>query len=294
MLYLQSLVDGILLGGIYAAIALGLSLAYGVMGIINWAHGELLMLSMFLSYFLVTFMNMDPYITALISMPIFFAAGFLLQKYVFNNLLKKDTEREPISVLLSTAGLGMILWNVATMIFGSNAMTAVTQYSGQSIWIGEDIMISIPKGISFLLAIAATVALYSFLQRTNPGRALRATAQNRQVARLMGINVNILYCFVFGLSLALVAISGALLTPNYSVYSKVGDIYGNKAFIIVVLGGKGNVPGALVGGLLIGIIERVGAVVFNESYGLMLTFILFIALLLFKPNGIFSKRASAN
>ena len=280
-----------MLGGVYAVIAVGLSLAYGVMGILNWSHGEMLMLSMFLSYFLVTNLGMDPYVTAFVGIIVFFLIGYFLQKFVLNGMIKKDPQREPISVLLSTAGLGMILWNMATMVFSSNAMTATTSYTGKAIWMADNMLtISIPKVVSFVIAVIATVILYIFIEKTDFGRAMRATSQNREVARLMGINVENIYCLVFGLSLALVAVAGSLLIPNFSVYAKVGDIYSNKAFIIVVLGGKGNIRGALVGGIIIGIIERLGAVFFNESYGLMLTFVLFIILLLFRPNGMFSKK----
>ena len=288
-MYLQALTDGVLLGGVYALIAVGLSLAFGVMGIINWAHGELLMLAMFFSYYLVVSFGMDPYLSAPIGMILFFGTGFLLQKFVFGKLLSKDSTREPTSVLLSTAGLGMILWNVATMIFGSNAMTATTTYTGKSIWIADSIMVSIPKLISFAIAVLAIYLLHQFLNKTNMGRGLRATSQNRDVARLMGINVNKIFCIAFGISIGLVALSGALLIPNYSVYAKVGEVYSNKAFIIVALGGKGNIRGTLVGGLIIGIIERMGAIILNESYGQMLTFVFFIVILLWKPNGIFGK-----
>lgn len=247
-MYLQALTDGVLLGGVYALIAVGLSLAFGVMGIINWAHGELLMLAMFLCYYFVTIFGMDPYFSAPIGMILFFVIGYLLQKFVFGKLLSKDSTREPTSVLLSTAGLGMILWNVTTMIFGSNAMTATTVYTGKSIWIADSIMISIPKLISFAIAVLAIYVLHLFLNRTNMGRGLRATSQNRDVAWLMGINVKKIFCIAFGISIGLVALSGALLIPNYSVYAKVGEVYSNKAFIIVALGGKGNIRGTLVGG----------------------------------------------
>ena len=287
MIYLQSLIDGVLLGGVYSTIAVGLSLAFGVMGIINWAHGEMLMVSMFLSYFLIKALGMDPYLTMFVNVVVMFALGYLLQKYVFSTILKKDKEPQPISVLIATTGIGMILISVGTMLFGSNAMAASTQYTGKTIWVG-DIVFSIPRTISFVIAIAATIGLYFLLQKTEVGRALRATAENRHVAKLMGINTDILYNIAFGLSLALVGIAAALLIPNFAVYPKVGGSYALKSFVIVLLGGKGNVIGALVGGFAIGIIERLGAVMWTESYALMLVFILFIIVLLVMPEGIFS------
>ncbi|HWP22350.1 MAG TPA: branched-chain amino acid ABC transporter permease [Candidatus Cryosericum sp.] len=287
MIYLQSLLDGIMLGGVYATVAVGLSLAFGVMNILNWAHGELLMVSMFISYLLITYLKIDPYLTLFVNVVVMFGVGYLLQKNVFSNILKKDKDKEPMSVLIATSGLGMILISVATMLFGSNAMSAQSQYSGKTIWLGE-IMISIPRSISFAIAILATIGLYLLLQKTELGRSLRATAQNREVAKLMGINTDRAYNIAFGLSLALVGIAAALLVPNYSVYPKVGGSFGLKAFVIVLLGGKGNVPGALVGGLAIGIIERLSAILWNESYALLLVYALFIIILLVMPDGIFS------
>lgn len=287
MIYFQALLDGILLGGVYATVAVGLSLAFGVMNILNWAHGELLMVSMFISYLLVTYLKIDPYLTLFVNVVVMFGVGYFLQKNVFSNILKKDKDKEPMSVLIATSGLGLILVSVATMIFGSNAMSAQTAYSGKTIWLGE-IMLSVPRAISFVIAILATIGLYLLLQKTELGRSLRATAQNREVAKLMGINTDRAYNIAFGLSLALVGVAAALLAPNYTVYPKVGGSFGLKAFVIVLLGGKGNVPGALVGGLAIGIIERLGAIIWNESYALLLVYALFILILLVMPDGIFS------
>lgn len=291
MIYLQALLDGVLLGGVYATIAVGLSLAFGVMGIINWAHGGFLMVSMFIAYSLCLFCGWDPYLAMFVCMIVLFIVGYFIQKFVFNPLLKKETAREPLSVLLSTAGLSMVLTNVATMIFGSYVLGVNTAYSGKTLWLG-DIMVSVPKLISFVIAIAATLLLFLFLQKTEQGRALRATAQNRNVARLMGINVDRSYCLAFGISLGLVGIAGALLIPSFSVYPTVGDLYSNRAFIIVVLGGKGDIMGALAGGLIIGIIERIGAVLVSESFGVIMSFVLFIVMLLFKPTGLFTKKGS--
>lgn len=286
---LQALLDGVLLGGVYATIAVGLSLAFGVMGIINWAHGEFLMVSMFISYLLITFLGFDPYLTMFVNIVVMFFVGYLLQKNMLSKILKKDKNQEPTSVLVATSGLGLVLISVATMIFGSNAMSPQTAYSGKTIWL-NDIVFSVPRLISFGLALAATAALYLFLQKTEMGRSIRATAQDRQTAKLMGINTDRTYNTAMGISLALVGVAAALLIPNFSVYAKVGSIFSNKSFIIVILGGKGNVPGALLGGLLIGIIERVGAILWTESYAMLLVFALFVIMLVIKPEGIFSKR----
>lgn len=292
MMLLQASFDGILLGGLYGTVAIGLSLAFGVMGIINWAHGEMLMVAMFISYVLIEYFGIDPYLCVGINAAIMFIIGYCLQKFVFKPLFKQSrNDREPISVLLSTAGLGMILWNVATMIFGSDSLQAHTQYLGRTFWIGN-IVISIPRLISFCIAVLAAIILYYVLERTEMGRSIRATSQDREIASIMGINIDRTFCLSFGLSLALVGISGALLVPNYPVYPKVGGIYGVKAFMIVVLGGKGNIRGALASGIIIGLVERLTAVIWNEAYGLIMSFVLFIIILLIKPNGIFGKASA--
>lgn len=288
MMYIQALVDGVTLGSVYATCAMGLSLAFGIMGMVNWAHGEFIMLSMFLSYVLVTNTQMDPYLTLFINAAVMFCIGYMLQKLLFNNVLKKEKDREPLSVLISTAGLSMVIFSVATMVFGSNALSASTQYLGKTWWIGG-IMLSVPRTISFFIAIVTTIVLYIFIQKTEMGRALRATSQDRDTAKLMGVNTDKAYCIAFGIALALVGIAAALLIPNYSVYPKVGAIYSFKCFVIVVLGGKGNIRGCLAGGIIVGIIERLGAILWTESYAQVLVFALFVLMLIIKPNGLFSK-----
>lgn len=293
MIYIQALIDGILLGGVYGTVALGLSLCYGVMGIINWAHGECLMVAMFLSYVMIQKFGMDPYVTIIFNAAIMFVIGYLMQKFLFSNLLKKESSsREPTSILLSTAGLGMILWNVATMIFGSNTNVAQTKYLGRTAWFFDDaLMVSIPRLLSFVLAIIVTVALYYLLEKTEGGRAIRAVSQNREIAGLMGINVDRVFCIAFAISLALVGIAGSLLIPNFAVYPKVGAVYAIKAFVIIVLGGQGNIRGTLLGGLIVGIVERITAIFFTESYALVAVFALFIAVLLVKPDGLVSRKS---
>ena len=170
MIYLQALLDGILLGGLYSTIAVGLSLAYGVMGIVNWAHGEFLMMGMFFSFILITSLGIDPYLTLFVNIVVMFLIGYLLQRNVFAKILKRDKDKEPTSVLVATSGLGLAMVSIATMIFGSTAIAPQTAYTGQTLWLG-DIVLSVPRAISFVLAIAATIALYFFLQENRTGDA---------------------------------------------------------------------------------------------------------------------------
>lgn len=288
-LHLQALIDGLLIGGVYATMAVGLSLAFGVMRIVNWCQGEILMVSMYIAYFVFTYLGLDPYLIVFLTAAIMFAAGWLMQNAIFSNLLARTDEREPISVLLFTAGFGMVLSNAALVLIGSNPLSEVTRYTGQMLEIGP-MLVSVPKLISFVFALALTIGLYVLLQRSEIGRAIRATSQNRSVATLMGINQKKIYNLSFGLSLAMVGASGALLIPYYPVSTTVGNTFSFKTFVIVVLGGMGSVPGALLGGLLVGIIEKVIGQLWSDTYAQVLVFVVFIGVLLFKPNGLMGEK----
>lgn len=286
-LILQALIDGILVGGVYAAIGLGLSLAYGVMGVVNWAHGEVLMVSLFISIYLTKYAGFDPYLTGIINVIVLFAVGYVLQKGVFNKLINRG-KMAWRDMMLFTAGMSLFLQALFNLIFGAEAKSTTTRYSGMLDAGG--VMISKPKLISFVIALICCVALYTFVQKSEMGRSLRATSQDRSTAQLMGINANQVYCLCFALSLAMVGLSGALLTPFYQVTPYVGSAFCFKSFVIVALGGKGNIPGALVAGILIGLIEKVGAFFFGDKIAQILIFVLFIAILIFKPDGIMVRK----
>lgn len=287
-LYIQALIDGLLLGGVYATVAVGLSLCFGVMRVVNWAHGALLMMAMYLTYYLVALAGIDVYLCCIIAGIVMFFVGYFLQKGLFYKLIVREKEREPVNVLLFTSGLGTALTSLALILFGGFALQAQTAYTGKSIRVGAYI-ISQTKLISFIIAIACTFALFFFLQKTETGRAMRATSQNRTVARLMGINEKKIYCLAMGISQAMVGISAALLVSFYPVSNAVGQLFSFKSFIVVVLGGKGSIMGCLLGGLLVGVIEKMFGTVFNDSISQITLFILFVLILLFKPSGILGK-----
>lgn len=286
-LLIQTLIDGILIGGVYAAIGLGLSLAYGVMGVVNWAHGEALMVSLYISIYLTKYAGFDPYLTALVNVVVMGAAGYLLQKFAFNRLINRGGPAWR-DILLFTAGMSMFLQALFNMIFGAEVKSVNTQYSGM-LSLGN-MLISKSKTISFVLAVVVCVGLYYFIQKSEMGRSLRATAQDRNTAQLMGINANKVYCLCFAISLALVGLSAALLTPFYSVTPYVGASFCFKSFIIVALGGRGNIPGAMVAGVLIGIIEKFGGVLVGDKIAQIFIYVLFIVILLVLPNGLMMVR----
>lgn len=287
-LYIQTLIDGLLLGGVYATVAVGLSLCFGVMRVVNWAHGALLMMAMYLTYYLVTLAGIDVYLCCIITGAVMFGVGYFLQKTLFYKLIVREKEREPVNVLLFTSGLGTALTSLALILFGGFALQAQTAYTGKSIHLGPYI-VSQTKLISFVIAIACTFALFIFLQKTETGRAMRATSQNRTVARLMGINEKKIYCLAMGISQAMVGISAALLISFYPVSNAVGQLFSFKSFIVVVLGGKGSIMGCLLGGLVVGVIEKLFGTLFNDAISQITLFALFVLILLFKPSGILGK-----
>lgn len=286
-LLIQSLVDGILIGGVYAVIGLGLSLAYGVMDVVNWMHGQVLMVAMYLSFFLTKYAGMDPYLTAIATITCAAAAGFLIQKFTLTPLMQRSNVAWR-DILLFTAGAGMALEALFNMIFGAEVKAVNTRYSGM-LEVGT-IMVSIPKLISFVIAILCCILLYIYLQRSEAGRALRATAQDRTTSQLMGVNANRVFAIAFAISLGLVGFAGALMIPFYSVNPYVGNSFSLKSFIIVAMGGKGDVFGALLAGVVIAVIEKVGAFFVGDNIAQVFIYILFIVILIVRPNGLLAKK----
>ncbi len=283
-IFLQALISGILIGGVYALIGIGLTMIFGVMRIINFAHGDILMVGMYVTFFLFTLLHVDPFASILITGPLLFLFGALLQKVVVNRVLGALPQNQ----ILLTIGLGLIMSNTVMLAFTSDYKILTTKYSSSSVKLGG-ISISSPLVISFLITAVITAGLYWFLLKTDTGQAIRATAQDREAARLMGINVTRMSILAFGLGSALAGTAGALISPTYYIFPQVGSIFTLKAFVIVVLGGMGSVIGATLGGVLIGIAESVGGVYFGAGWKEVVVFVLFLLVLLFKPSGLLGK-----
>ena len=288
LVLMQSITDGLLLGGVYACVAVGLSLSFGVMRIFNWANGELLMLAMYIAILTVKSSGIDPYLTLLITVPVLFVLGYFLCKGPFNTLLARETTREPISILMFTAGIAYIIKNSMGFFFTTNAQAVTTDYLFQSWKLGK-LIIGKPKAYAFLAGLAVIVILQFILTRTELGRALRCTTQDREAAQLMGMNIKNLYCLALGMGFACVGIAGTMLSPMYAVDPATGGNYSLKCMVIVVLGGKGSIPGALLGGLIVGLMESIFTFKFSGLYGQAAIFAIFVLVLMFKPNGILSK-----
>lgn len=281
----QALVNGLLIGGVYAIVAVGLNLIYGVMGIINFAHGAMLMLSMYTSYFMFSIFGLDPLVSLPLVGIVLFLFGVIVQTVLIDRILNAPT----ISRLIATFGLLIFLENLALLLWSPNWRSVKTSYSVLSLNVGG-ILVSVPRLIAFAVALLLAAVLYVVIAKTDIGIAIRATAQNKQAAALMGINVPRIYKIVFGTGLACTGIAGGLLMTFYYTFPTVGLVWALTAYIACVLGGLGSFAGGVVGGLIIGIAESVGSVVISPAYKSLISFVAFILVLLFRPQGILGKK----
>lgn len=281
---MQSIISGILVGGVYALIGIGLTIIFGVMRVINFAHGDIMMVGMYMTYFLFTLFGIDPFVSVLITMPLMFLFGALLQKVFINRILGSLPQNQ----ILLTIGLGLIMSNTAMLGFTSDYKILTTTYSSSSFSVAG-ISISQPLLISFLITAAITAGLYWFLMKTDIGQAIRATAQDREAAQLMGINVKWMSILSFGIGAAMAGTAGALISPTYYIFPQVGSAFTLKAFVITVLGGMGSIVGATLGGIIIGLVESVAAVTISSDWKDVVVFSIFLLVLLIKPSGLMGK-----
>jgi branched-chain amino acid transport system permease protein len=283
-IFLQSLLSGVLIGGAYALIGVGLTIIFGVMRIINFAHGDLVMLGMYASFFLFTLGNVDPFVSVVFVFPALFLFGAILQKTVINRVLNALPQNQ----ILLTIGIGLILSNTMMLLFTSDYRIISTTYSSGSFRLG-DISVSTPLLLSFVITAAVTAVLYWFLLKTDTGQAIRATAQDRDAAQLMGVNVKRMSVLATGIGAGLAAVAGSLISPTYYIFPQVGQPFTLKAFVIVVLGGMGSVMGATVGGIIIGATESLAGAYISSGLKDLVVYVLFLLILLFKPAGLFGK-----
>lgn len=281
---LQAFFSGILSGGIYALISVGLTLIFGVVGLVNFAHGEFLMLSMYIAYWLYCFTQLEPYETLLLNLIIMATVGYIVFKVIMTRVLDADHSVQ----MLLTLGLSMVLQNLALMLFKADYRNVRTNITTDVINVGF-FNLSTARVVAFAVAIAASAALYLFLQKTYTGTAMRAVAQNGKAARLMGINIKKIYGQAFVIGTMLVGLAGVLMSPIYAVFPTIGANFSTLAFIVVVLGGLSSVPGAIFGGLLIGVVESMAGYLLGPAYQQAAYFLLFILVLIFKPSGLFGR-----
>ncbi len=281
-----AVLNGLTTGAVYALVALGLTLIYGVLHIINFAHGASLMLALYAVYLLKDRLGVDPYLALVVVVPGMFAFGYALQRLVINRASHGKDE----NILLVTLGIAIVMENLALLLFKSDTRTIDTAYMLTTVAIGPA-MIALPKLIAFAGALAVSALMLLLMQRTDLGRAIRAVAKEKQGARLMGIDVDHVYAMSFGIGLACLGAAACFLLPAYYVNPQVGSGFVLVAFTIVVLGGMGSFAGAQVGGLLVGVVESVGGLYLGESLGQAGIFAIFIGVLLLRPQGLFGARA---
>jgi branched-chain amino acid transport system permease protein len=278
----QAVVNGLLLGGIYALVSIGVTLIFGVVKIVNFAQGEFVMIGMYLSFFVATYLGIDPLLSLFITMPALFAVGVLVQHFLIRRVLGLGDMPQ----IFLTFALSLLLVNVALLLFTANYRTVETPYSEAAIHIGP-IYIAVAKLIAFAVAMALSAALWVFLHSTDLGKAMRAAAQNRDVAMLMGINPDRVFAVAVGVALALAGAAGSLLMPFYPAYPTVGQVFVLMAFVAVVLGTLGNVVGALIASLMMGIAESLGIQFVGADSGLIVVFAMLLLTLAVRPNGLF-------
>ena len=278
-------INGLLIGGIYTLVASGLTLIYGVLHIINFAHGSLLMLAMFGVYYLLMKLGIDPYLSLLIMVPAMYLLGYLLYKLLIGRLSQGKDE----NILLITLGLSILIENLALMFFKGDTRTISVSYSDTMVELGPT-LVSLPKIISFGAAMALCAALGLFIQRTDTGRAIRAVAKERVGARLVGIDVERVFAISFGIGLATLGAAACLLMPIFYVSPTTGHVFVMVAFTVVVLGGMGSFLGAVIGGLIVGLTESFGGLFLGESLGQIGISLIFILILLFRPSGLFGAK----
>jgi len=281
-IWLAAAINGLLMGGIYTLVASGLTLIYGVLHIINFAHGSMLMLAMFGVYFLLTQAGVDPYVSLLIMVPGMYLLGFVLYRHMIGKLSLGRDE----NILLITLGLSILIENLALMFFKGDSRTISLSYSDKMIELGP-LLLGVPKVVSFVAAMVLCGLLGLFITRTDTGKAIRAVAKERMGARLVGIDVDRVFAISYGIGLATLGAAACLLMPIFYVSPTIGHVFVIVAFTVVVLGGMGSFLGAVIGGLIVGLTESFGGLFLGESLGQIGISLIFILILLLRPSGLF-------
>lgn len=280
---LQALVNGLLLGGFYAVMVLGFSVIWGVMGIINMAHGEYLMVGAYLGWGLFQLFGMDPFAALLVILPLMFLVGYLLQYLLLNRMV----ERPHLMALLITFGISIALSNLFKLLFTSDPRNVSVPYNGSVEWLG--ITFPIVKSLIFGAALLIMLGLHLFLQRSRTGKSIRAAAQNRTAARIVGVDIHRTYAVTAGICIAVTAAAGAMLSPTQAIFPFMGPPFTLKAYTITALGGLGRIPGALMGGVVLGVTETmISRFVpgIGTNLGVAISFVLLVLILILRPQGL--------
>ncbi len=281
----QGLLNGLLFGGVYSLMAIGLTLIFGVMRVINFAHGDMMIWGMYLAWLLATRLGVDPYLGFVASAAVLFVFGLLVQRSLVDRIVDAPHEMQILLML----GVALVLENVALSIFGPDPQRVRSPLALSTVWLGP-VFVDVARLVTFGVAVGLTLALYLFLTRTDVGKTVRAAADNGYGALVVGIDVRRVYAVAFGVGAACVGAAGALVAPILPFSPSAGLTASVSSFNIVIIGGMGSLVGAFVGGLLVAVAESLGAVFLSPSLKELVSFSLMILILLFRPTGLFGRR----
>ena len=281
----QVLINGLLLGAIYASVGVGFSLTWGVLNIINIAHGAMVMLGAYVTFYLFTALGIDPFLTIPASMVVLFVLGYLLQRFIINRVIPYGV----FMTLVLTFGLSLFFIDVALIAFSGDYRSVTPGYAGAGL-VFAGVVISYQRLVIFVVSLLLVLALHAYLTRSKLGRAIRATALNRASAQLLGVNVTSIYAITFGIGAAMAGAAGSLLSMTITITPFLGNAFIGKAFVVATLGGLGTIQGALVGGLILGLAESFGASLIGPSYQHAIGFGILVLVLILRPEGIMGKQ----
>lgn len=282
---IQNLSNGLLIGAVYALIGVGLTLVFGVMRTINFAHGDFVVLGMYIAVVLNSILDIDPYLTLFIAIPAGFLVGALIQRLV----LSRVSDAQPETMMLATLGISLVIANLLLLIFGGEPKSVSVSYASSTINLG-DVRISMVLLFAGLATLIVVLSLYLILNKTEIGKAIKAVAENQLGAELVGINTKKIQAIVFGIGMALAVTAGVTLIPLlFASPVTTGALFTLKAFVVTVLGGLGNIGAAIAGGLVLGIVEIMGASYLDSAYRDAYGLVIFLIILLVKPEGLFGK-----
>jgi branched-chain amino acid transport system permease protein len=285
MLTSQVVINGILLGGLYACMAIGFSVIWGVMNIINLAHGSMIVLGAYLTYFTSSALGIDPFLTLPLSGAALFVFGYLVQRYLMNLVITASV----FMTMIVTFGLDMVLINANIALFTADKRFLSLAYTGAGLDIGG-VRIAYTRLLVFAIAVTLTLGLLAFMDRTRTGNAIKATSFDMDAARLVGVDTRRIYAITFGIGAMMAGITGSLLTVVFSFSPTAGATFTMKSFVVVVLGGLGSIPGAIVGGIVLGVAENLTSIILRPGWVNVVSFSLLLIVLVVRPRGLFGKR----
>jgi branched-chain amino acid transport system permease protein len=287
--FFQTLVFGIFAGAIYGIAAMGLALVFGVLKILNIAHGELVMLGGYVGFWAFSSLGLDPFLGLVIVIPAIFVVGIILDRVVYRNIVRLLGEEKLKNSLLVSFGLGLVLQNLAQWVFTGDERSVQTSYSGEG-WSVGGVLFPYTRLATLAIVLIITVGLHFFLRKTYPGKAILATAEDYESAELAGINISRVYMLTFALGAALAAVAGQFVTFTYSLAPSIGMMWTLKAMIVIVLAGTGSILGALPAGILLGVVEALAGGYLAQTYKEVAGLVIFLLVLILRPQGLFVRK----